>query len=374
MPRVLFITTQDLGGTGGGNISTAELVRAMAALDEVDLSLIAPAPDGLSPVPESVSTYWLAGRDGDSTVWHLTHQPSMAVALVKALIRERPSRVIARIGPSMLLPPILGLLPGVRYTALVRGFVYRNLVFQRPVKAVLWTNTTLADEIYVSFKALADMLEDLGVRGEVNVVPNAVDPARFTPVDNPVPDSVKAVTDEADFVVGFVGSMAERHGLEALVDAVSALADVIDIGLVMVGDGPLRETLEAMVADRDIERSTVFTGQVPLEDVPTYIAACDVLYGISHPDKPSNPNKVYEYLACERPAITTWTPEMAFVAEEGLGVAMEAVDVESVKDALLELYETPRHERAEMGRRGREYVSEHHSWMRVVKELVAGEP
>lgn len=372
MPRVLFITTENLTGTSGATISTAELVRAMADSDDIDLSLIAPAPEGPSPVPESVSTYWLTPKPAGTIKWHLRHQPSMARALLTAMVRERPEQVIARIGPSTVLPIVLGFLPGVRYKALVRGFVHRNLSIQLPVKVTVWANATFADEKFASFEAVAEMLKDLGVRREVKVVPNAVDPNRFRPVDEPPPEIVEGVITDAKFVIGFVGTMEERHRVDALIEAVASLPDSMETVLILVGDGPQRSALEELVRETGIEDTTVFTGLVPFDNVPRYIAACEVLYGISAPDKPSNPNKVYEYLASERPVITTRTPELAFVNHEKLGVAMEEVTVESVRDALVDLYETTADERARMGRHGREYVSEHNSWKVVVDELIEG--
>ena len=87
----------------------------------------------------------------------------MARALLTALIRERPDEVIIRIGPSTVVPIVLGVLPGVEYKALVRGIVHRNLSIQRPVKAAVWANATVADEAFASFEAVAEMLEELGV-------------------------------------------------------------------------------------------------------------------------------------------------------------------------------------------------------------------
>jgi glycosyltransferase involved in cell wall biosynthesis len=373
MPRVLFITTENLHGTSGATISTAELVRAMADSEAIDLSLIAPAPDGPSPVPDSVSTYWLTPKPAGTIKWHLKHQPSMARALLTALIRERPDEVIIRIGPSTVIPIALGVLPGVEYKALVRGIVHRNLSIQRPVKAAVWANTTVADEAFASFEAVAEMLDELGVDREVKVIPNAVTPERFSPVDGPPPESIAPVTADAEFVIGFVGTMEERHRVDVLVEAVASLPDSMKTALVLVGDGPQRAKLEALVENTGIDDRTVFTGLVDFEEVPRYISACDVLYGISAFDKPSNPNKVYEYLACERPVITTRTPELGFVGSEELGVAMEEITVESVREALVELSETTPEERATMGRRGREYVSQHNSWAVVVDELLGVE-
>jgi glycosyltransferase involved in cell wall biosynthesis len=66
-------------------------------------------------------------------------------------------------------------------------------------------------------------------------------------------------------------------------------------------------------------------------------------------------------------------PELTFIEQEKMGITMEEVTVQSVHDALLELYETPLEERKAMGCRGREYVTRHHSWSAVVSELVGEE-
>ncbi|WP_158413869.1 glycosyltransferase [Halorubrum sp. CGM5_25_10-8B] len=294
----------------------------------------------------------------------------MARALFTALISERPELVIVRVGPSTVLPIVFGLLPGVEYKVLIRGFVHRNLSIQLPVKALTWANASVADETVVAFEAIAEMLRDLGVRGGISVVPNAVDPNRFVSDEGPTPEEIRDAVDDDAFVVGFVGSMEDRHRVDILVEAVASLPQSVKPALVLVGDGPQQTTLEELVKEAGIRDSTVFTGLVPHEVVPRYIASCDVLYGISDPDKPSNPIKIYEYLACERPVITTQTPELGFVEEERVGVAMDRVTVKSVHDALMDLYSMSSDERRTMGRRGREYVSENHSWSAVVDELI----
>lgn len=370
MSRVLFITTENLTGKSGSTVATTELFRAMADCDAVDLSLVAPTPDDPSVVPESVSSYWLTTKPAGTIKWHIRHQPSMARALLTAMVSERPEQVIIRMGPSTVLPIAFGLFPGVEYKVLIRGFVHRNLSLQLPVKALTWANASVADETVVAFEAIAEMLRELGVRGGISVVPNAVDPDRFVPDAGPIPEGIRRLTGDNVFVIGFVGSMEDRHRVDTLVEAVASLPSSVEPALVLVGDGPERTTLEELVKEKGIQDSTVFTGLVPHEMVPQYIASCDVLYGISDPDKPSNPIKIYEYLACERPVVTTQTPELRFVEEERVGVAMEKVTVKSVRDALMELYSMSPEKRKTIGQHGREYVSENHSWSAVADELI----
>jgi glycosyltransferase involved in cell wall biosynthesis len=293
----------------------------------------------------------------------------MVRALLSALWNDRPEQVLARDGPSMLFVPAVQLVPGVEYRALIRGYVHRNLSFQSLVKAVVWANATVADRRYVSIRGVEDMLRSIGVRGEITFVPNATDPNRFKPVEELTPPEIESVVEAADYVVGFVGSMKERHLVKLLIDAVSQLSDSVNVALVLVGDGPRRAALEERVAERGLTNQVVFTGHLPIDQVPTYIAACDVMYGLSHVTKPSNPIKIYEYLSCGKPVITTNTDDLGFVNDKRLGVAIDQNTVDSVYNALQKLYNEGKDSREEMGRRGRNHILDNHTWESYIRTM-----
>jgi len=363
------VTTEDLTGKSGAGVSTGEMVRIMTILEEIELSLIAPKPSHELGLPDTVETYWLKSKPVGNLSWHLGHQPSMIRALFSALWNERPEQVLSRVGPSMLFVPLVQLFPGVEYRALIRGYVHRNLSFQSVVKAVVWFNATVATRRYVSIRGVEDLLRSIGVRGEITFVPNATDPERFKPVSEPTPPEITSVVEDADYVVGFVGSMKERHLVELLIDAVSQLSESVNIALVLVGDGPRRAALEELVAERGLVDQVVFTGHLPIDQVPAYIAPCDVMYGLSHGTKPSNPIKVYEYLSCGKPVVTTNTEDLAFVNNENLGIAIEQNTVDSVYNALQKLYNAGNSSRKEMGRRGRTHIQANHSWASYIREM-----
>ena len=369
MTKILFVTTEDLTGQSGAGVSTGEMVRIMASLADIELSLIAPEPSHELGLPETVETYWLNSKPVGNLRWHLGHQPSMVRALFCALWNERPEQVLSRVGPSMLFVPVVQLFPGVEYRALIRGYVHRNLSFQPLVKAVVWLNATVATRRYVSIRGVEDMLRSIGVRGEITFVPNATDPERFKPVAEPTPPEISSVVADADYVVGFVGSMKERHLVELLIDAVSQLSESVNVALVLVGDGPQRAALEELVAKRNLTNQAVFTGHLPIDQVPAYITSCDVMYGLSHDSKPSNPIKVYEYLSCGKPVVTTSTEDLAFVNQKGLGIAIEQNTVDSVHNALQKLYNAGNDRIVEMGRRGRSHIQDNHSWKYYIRKM-----
>lgn len=369
LTKVLFVTTEDLTGQSGADLSTYEMVRVMASMKNVDLSLIAPRPSRNLGLPETVETYWLKPKPAGNLKWHISHQPTMIRALLFALWNERPEQVLARVGPSMIFVPLVQFLPGVEYRALIRGYVHRNLSFQSLVKAVVWLNATIATRRYVSIRGVEEMLRNIGVRGEIKFIPNATDPDRFRPVEEPTPSEIKQVVESAEYVVGFVGSMKERHLVEILIEAVAKLSEDENTALVLVGDGPRRTDLEELTIERGLENQVVFTGHVTIDRVPSFIASCDVMYGLSHFDKPSNPIKIYEYLSCGKPVITTNTDDLAFVNRKRLGIAIDENTVGSVLNALHELYDAGDDERMAMGQRAREHIQANHTWEAYIRKL-----
>ncbi len=372
--NVLFVTNEDLAGASGGNIATRELAAALAAHEDVTLSLICPTEPADLParLRDAATVAWTLPEKTDGVAWHAQSQPSWIAGLARVFSGERPDLVVARAGASMVAPPLVARLAGIPYVLLVRGMVSRNLKFQRAIDQVVRLNVRLADEVFVAYEAIADAIEDYrgGLQSPIRVAPNAVDPDVFTPEDQSAARSAIGLDVDEEFVVGFVGSLKERHCVEQLVRAVGRLREERDCHLLVVGDGPLRESLESLVADLDLTDAVTFAGFVDHDSVNTYVCACDALYGVVDPEKPSNPIKCYEYLACERPILTTRTPEFSFVERESVGVTLDAVDVESVRAGLARLADLSPAERTRLGRRGREYVVENHTWAQVVETVL----
>ena len=107
------------------------------------------------------------------------------------------------------------------------------------------------------------------------------------------------------FVTLHAGAHGRANALHQLVDAAEALRDRSDIQLVTAGDGPLRSELQADARRRglaDIE----FLGAFPKDQMPEIIRACDAGVAVlqNNPTfKTVYPNKVFDYMSCERPAV-----------------------------------------------------------------------
>jgi teichuronic acid biosynthesis glycosyltransferase TuaC len=121
--------------------------------------------------------------------------------------------------------------------------------------------------------------------------------------------------------------------------------------LIVVGDGPLRGELEVMTKPLG-ERVRLIARQ-PLEQVPIYLAAADILVLPSHSE--GTPNVVLEALASGRRVVATsvgGVPDL--ITSPKLGALVPAHDPDALADALMLALREPydANEVARLGARG----------------------
>lgn len=127
--------------------------------------------------------------------------------------------------------------------------------------------------------------------------------------------------------------LGQLHGAQ-YVDLVIRAADEVlrqhpheDVRFMIVGEGYLKDALIAMVRRLGLTRSFIFTGSVPREEVPLYIAAADICVA---PFKKTDvticksPLKVVEYMSCGKYIVASAVGEVVemmggcgYVAQEG---------------------------------------------------------
>lgn len=373
---ILFVTLSDISGSSGNSIATKEIVKAFARTDGITLDVVCPEPVDTVPnvIAENVrAIHFLPSRNDPSITRRVLEQGQLVAKMNETISQWRPDIVVARMNPTLLMPPLLAERYGIPYVLLARGNSYKNLRYSPLLKGIFWVNARLADRVYAAYQEVKEDADAARTseQPETQVFANAVDPDLFS--KRSITDAREEIDvgfDEDDFVVGSVSTLKPYHQLDELIRAIGNLYDETDAKLLVVGDGPERDRLEALVAEEGLEDRVVFTGFVPHEDVETYIASADVLYGANAAGNAGNPIKCYEYLACGRPIIATATPEFEFVEERNLGRTIEETDEASITDAIADLYETREADRREMGRQGREYVLKNHTWDALARQVL----
>ena len=166
-------------------------------------------------------------------------------------------------------------------------------------------NYTLCDRIIT---VNAEIKEKLSVRykiprDKIDVIANKVNIDLFRPYDR---DSMLELLglDRNYRYICFIGKIVSWQGLENLVKA-SKFVRHRDVKYLIVGDGPVKEELILLTRQLDVYDKFIFTGLVPYEDVPFYISAGDICVAPFVKGRLASPLKIFEYMACERPFISS---------------------------------------------------------------------
>jgi len=148
-----------------------------------------------------------------------------------------------------------------------------------------------------------------------------------------------------------------------------ALKDLDDgIKMVVVGkEGQFKENVE-LAKKCGVSDRVTFTGMVPYSQVPKYLSAMDIClipFKVNAISENALPLKLFEYMACEQPVISTELPGIKTVAGNKV---LYASDKDKYIEKIEELYKNEELMR-EMGKTGREFVEGDYSWGRIVARL-----
>jgi glycosyltransferase involved in cell wall biosynthesis len=174
-------------------------------------------------------------------------------------------------------------------------------------------------------------------------------------------------------VIGFVGSFQPWHDVEGLLRAFSRLyADDHTLRLMLVGDGEPRETLEETTRQLGLESAVVFTGNIPHDSVPDYIAAMDVAVAPYNWNKDfyGSPLKLFEYMAAGKPTVAAAIGQIEEVIEHRkTGWLYPSGDHEQLADGLASLLYSPESSSA-IGAAAREKILTDYTWKAIATRII----
>ena len=215
-------------------------------------------------------------------------------------------------------------------------------------------------------------------RDRLEIVPAGVDTDVFRP-DRAARERVRTnlgVHDE--YLVGYVGTFQLWHGVNALLSAVNMLGSgsrAVKVLLV----GPYYAEAQRFAESLGMASQTIFVGPVQYDSVPDYVNACDALCAPYDPSLSKlrseggigAPLKVLEYMACEKPVVTTSVPPITDVVRDGHnGLLVPPGDVSSLAEAISELITEPDRALA-MAQEARKLVVADYSWASLSRIMEA---
>lgn len=157
-------------------------------------------------------------------------------------------------------------------------------------------------------------------------------------------------------VIGFVGELREKKGLQTLLSAYAQVNKVQPATLLIVGevrpgdDKRLFDELKAGIPNQKI----IVTGQISQKDLPAYYSLMDVFV---HPSlRDGMPNAVLEAMASGKTVIATSVGGMMDVIEDNVnGVLVNVNDADGLAEKIAEALSQPE-KREAIGRSAREAV------------------
>jgi len=235
-----------------------------------------------------------------------------------------------------------------RSLAKIAGFLYRH-----------------CDRVVVVTPAFKEhLIEHWRIPEEkILVVENGVDASLFRrlPLDAALRRELGV---EEKFIVSYVGTIGNAHGLETLVEAATLLRTrAPDVLFLLVGEGAEKQNIIRLARSRGLA-NVRFVGQQPREKIPAYISASDaclVLLKRTELFKTVLPTKMLEFMSCARPVILGVDGYARSVMEQAnAGIFIQPEDPAALAEAILRLAADSAL-RESLGRNGRNHVLQHFS-------------
>jgi len=218
-----------------------------------------------------------------------------------------------------------------------------------------------ASYLLVNSPAYVDYLIGKGVpASKITFIPNGVDPAMFGPMSNGT-DSREKLNLEGKFVVVYAGAIGPANDLSILLRAAAELREDLRVYFLVVGDGKERASLQAKAIELHLT-NVLFVGAQPKQQIPHFLAGADACVALLQNIpmfRMTYPNKVFDYMAAERPVLLAIDGVIREVIETArAGIFVSPGDARALVESVRYLADHPKEGR-DMGRRGRSYVEQH---------------
>ncbi len=162
---------------------------------------------------------------------------------------------------------------------------------------------------------MAGVLRRLGVSTPIEVLPNGVELQRY-----------KEACEDCRAEFGFApenillvysGRLAPEKNLDSLLQAFSGTAEAVpEARLLIIGGGPEEERLRQAVTQTSVAERIHFTGMVPYDNLPRYLAMCDAFVTASVTEV--HPLSVIEAMASGLPALGIHSVGVGDTIEDGV--------------------------------------------------------
>lgn len=207
---------------------------------------------------------------------------------------------------------------------------------------------TKADRIQAISTFLANWAKRRGFKGDLEVIPNAVNTGHFTKArsETKLEKARQAMHKSNDDI--FIVTTSRLVKKNAIDDVIRALPQLPErVKFIVFGTGPDEEMLRSLTKELDLEDRVQFRGQIGHSEMPTYLKACDIFIRPSRSEGMGN--SFVEAMAAELPVIATQEGGIAdflFDAKRNpgrptTGWAVDKDSPEQIAEAVIDIINNP---------------------------------
>lgn len=214
------------------------------------------------------------GIRNPSSLWHYLRLAARLRAAARGLTMIHCGRALPE-GFAAWLCRCAG---GPRYAVWAHGEDIAMALTSRELTLLMRRVYAGAEVTFANSANTRRMLLELGIAADrIEIVYPGVDTQRFRP-DIDATEIRRRLTPNGETLLLSVGRLQTRKGHDLMIQAVRVLVrgQHRSLRYVIVGDGSERSRLEALVDDCGVRECVTFVGEVSVDMLPQYFAACDV--------------------------------------------------------------------------------------------------
>lgn len=207
---------------------------------------------------------------------------------------------------------------------------------------------------------------------KLHVVPNGIVEEDWLPDnvndldESPLKDFLRQQKVEGKTIVGYAGSHGKPNALNYFLDAAKLIQELDkNIVFVSVGSGLEKDNLIEYMLREEISNFHFFD-PIPKKQIPDLLGYFDIAYigwnvtpiyrfGIA-------PNKLMDYMMAEKVILHSVDAGNDPVSESGCGITVAPEDPTAIAKGLLKLKKLTNTEKTSMGRRGKQFVLNNHTY------------
>jgi len=181
-------------------------------------------------------------------------------------------------------------------------------------------------------------------------------------------DDVKKLIPQDKFIIGYLGTIGIANALEYLVMAAKELKNNNNIQFLIIGKGGEKEKLEQFCLINKLQ-NVIFIDPIPKIQVQGILKLLDVCFIGAHKHNlykyGVSANKIFDYMYGAKPIIYAIDSPNDLITTAQCGIKVSAENSNDIKDAILDLSSKSKKNLEEMGRNGKRYVIENHSYTQL---------